>query len=537
MIADAARNEIRQTTMALGLCSVVRIAASILLEPVNEELLLGIDVGTYSSKAALVTPAGDVVRTAVEPHGIATPAPGHVEQDADAVWWRDVCALCARLLDGAPFRGSDVAGVAVSAIGPCLLPLDAAGRPLRAGILYGVDVRGAEEIAELESLIGREEIQRFSLMSLTSQAIGPKIRWLRQREPEVWRRTRRLTTASAYLVWRLCGEHRIDRHTASHAMPLYDPRTGQWDERYAEHVAPVSMLPTLGWCDEVAGTVTSSAAQATGLAPGTPVAVGAVDALGEAISVGVVNPGDLMIMYGSTTFFILVQAAPTPDERMWTVTGAYPGQFNLAAGMSTTGSLTRWFQDQLARELPEGDANPLFEAAARVAPGAGGLVCLPYFSGERTPLNDPLARGVIAGLSLAHTREQVFRAILEGVACGVRHNLETLAQLGAQVDRVVAVGGGAQTDTWLQIVSDVSGVRQEVPAITLGACYGDAFLAGCAAGLLRRGQISEWVRPGRRIEPEAALRSTYDELYDDYLDLYRDSRRVVHRLAIRQGAR
>jgi len=225
---------------------------------------------------------------------------------------------------------------------------------------------------------------------------------------------------------------------------------------------------------------------------------------------------------------------PTADERMWTVAGAYPGQFNLAAGMSTTGSLTRWFQDQLARDVPEGDAGALFDAAARVAPGAGGLVCLPYFSGERTPLNDPLARGVIAGLSLAHSRDQVFRAILEGVACGVRHNVETLAQLGAHVDRVVAVGGGAQTDTWLQIVSDVSGLRQEVPAITLGACYGDAFLAGCSAGLLRRDQITEWVGPGRSIEPDAALRPTYDALYRDYLDLYQDSRRVVHRLASRQ---
>jgi len=192
---------------------------------------------------------------------------------------------------------------------------------------------------------------------------------------------------------------------------------------------------------------------------------------------------------------------------------------------------------QSARELPEGNAGPLFEAAVRVAPGAGGLVCLPYFSGERTPLNDPLARGVIAGLSLAHSRDHVFRAILEGVACGVRHNVETLAQLGAQVRRVVAVGGGAQTDTWLQIVSDVSGLCQEVPAITLGACYGDAFLAGCSAGLLRRDQIAEWVRPGRSIDPDAALRATYDALYADYLDLYRDSRRVVHRLAGRQGSR
>ena len=497
-------------------------------------LLLGIDIGTYSSKAALVTMAGEVLRTAVVPHGISTPAPGHVEQDADAVWWHDLCALCRQLLDGAPFRGEDVAAVAVSAIGPCLLPLDDAGRPLRPGILYGVDVRAAEEIDALDALIGHAEIQRFSLMSLTSQAIGPKIRWLRRHEPDVWRRTRRLTTASAYLVWRLCGEHRIDRHTASHFMPLYDPRTGEWDDRHAAHVAPVAMLPAPGWCDEVAGAVTRSAAEATGVCAGTPVAIGAVDALSEAISVGVVRPGDLMIMYGSTTFFILVQGEPTPDERMWTVAGAWPGQFNLAAGMSTTGSVTRWVQDQLSRDLPEREAGALFEAAARVAPGAGGLVCLPYFSGERTPLNDPLARGVIAGLSLAHTRDHVFRAILEGVACGVRHNLETLAQLGAHAGRVVAVGGGAQTDTWLQIVSDVCGLRQEVPAVTLGACYGDAFLAGCAAGLLRREQIAEWVLPGRGIEPDAARRPAYDALYGDYLDLYRDSRRVVHRLASRQ---
>ena len=498
-------------------------------------LLLGIDIGTFSSKAALVTPAGEVLRMAVVPHGISTPAPGHVEQDADGIWWHDLCALCRQLLEGAPFHGSDVAAVAVSAIGPCLLPLDEAGHPLRPGILYGVDVRAADEIAQLDALIGRDAIREFSLMSLTSQAIGPKIRWLRQREPDVWRRTRRLTTASAYLVWRLTGEHRIDRHTASHFMPLYDPRTGEWDLR-----AMPNSWRRCRCCPRRDGATNSRAASRSrrrrrpGSSPARRWPWAQSMRWSEAISVGVVRPGDLMVMYGSTTFFILVQSAPTPDERVWTVAGAYPAQFNLAAGMSTTGSLTRWFQDQFARELPEGEAAALFDAAARVAPGAGGLVFLPYFSGERTPLNDPLARGVIAGLSLAHTREQLFRAILEGVACGVRHNIETLAQLGAQTRRVVAVGGGAQTDTWLQIVSDVTGLRQEVPSLTLGACYGDAFLAGCAAGLLRREQITEWVRPGRIVEPAAPLRPTYDALYGDYLDLYQDSRRVVHRLANRQ---
>jgi xylulokinase len=161
------------------------------------ELLLGIDIGTFSSKAALVSPAGEVLRTAVVPHGISTPEPGHVEQDADGVWWHDLRALCRQLLDGAPYRGSDVAAVALSAIGPCLLPLDEAGQPLRPGILYGVDVRAADEIAELDALIGHDAIQRFSLMSLTSQAIGPKLSWLRNKQPDVWRRTSRLTSASA----------------------------------------------------------------------------------------------------------------------------------------------------------------------------------------------------------------------------------------------------------------------------------------------------------------------------------------------------
>ena len=499
------------------------------------DLLLGIDVGTYSSKGTLVTLEGRVVRSAVVPHGIATPAPGLVEQDADAVWWHDVRALCAQLLDGRPHCGSDVAAVAVSAIGPCLLPLDAGGRPLRPGILYGVDVRAAAEIDEIEARVGRDAIFAHSLMNLTSQAIGPKIAWLRKHEPEVWRRTTMLTTASSYLVWKLTGAHRIDRHQASQFMPMFDPRRGGWSGRHDE-IAPTAMLPQPGWCDELAGTVTAEAAAATGLAAGTPVAIGAVDALSEAVSVGVVRPGDLMIMYGSTTFFILVQERPTPDERVWTVAGAYPDQFNLAAGMSTTGSLTRWFKDELARDLdPAHGYAELFGAAARVAPGAGGLLCLPYFSGERTPINDPRARGVIAGLSLAHGRDHLFRAVLEGVGFGVRHNLETLQQIGARIERLVAVGGGAQTDVWLQIVSDICGRPQEVPAITVGASYGDAFLAGCAAGHLKRDDIDRWVRSGRTVVPNAATASTYDAAYQDYLALYRQTRDVVHRLGARAG--
>jgi xylulokinase len=199
--------------------------------------------------------------------------------------------------------------------------------------------------------------------------------------------------------------------------------------------------------------------------------------------------------------------------------------------MGTTGSLTRWFKDEFARDLDDTTAYAsLFEAAADVRAGSEGLLVLPYFSGERTPINDTQASGVIAGLNLSHTRAQMFRAVLEGVGFGVRHNLETFGDIGADVRRIVAVGGGAQTRTWLQIVSDICGVTQVLPQVTVGAAYGDAFLAGCAAGLLQPQDLQDWVRVESEITPQPQNRAIYDALYAQYLRLYRESRDVVHRL-------
>lgn len=496
------------------------------------ELLLGIDIGTYSSKGVLVTPEGRLVRQHVVEHAMEVPRPGWAEQDAESVWWHDLTAISRALLNGSRYSGRDVAGLAVSAIGPCLLPLDGAGKPLRKGILYGVDTRAHEEIEVLNRRLGENATFEFSGMAFTSQAVGPKILWLARNEPEVWERTRRLTTASSYLVYRLTGRHVIDRHTASHYMPLFDINKLDWSERYSDPVAALELLPELAWSDERAGEVTEEAAAETGLAPGTPVAVGAVDALSEAVSVGVVSPGDLMIMYGSTTFFILVLEEPVPDRRTWTVAGAFDGQYNLAAGMATSGSLTRWFRDQFAPDLPKELAyEKLFDGASRIPPGAEGLLMLPYFSGERTPINDPNARGVIAGLSLSHTRDHVFRACLEGVAFGIRHNLETFSAIGAPIRRIVAVGGGTKSDIWVQIVSDVSQAAQIVPRQTIGASYGDAFLAGLAAGIVRQGDLNAWVGQGRTIEPSPAHKNKYHEAFNLFKELYDETRPVVHALS------
>lgn len=495
------------------------------------QLLLGIDVGTYSSKGVLVEPDGTVLKAHVIEHTMDIPKPGWAEQDADKVWWHDVATICRILLDGSPYSGNDVAGVAVSAIGACMLPLDAAGKPLRPGILYGVDTRASEEIDILNETIGADTIFEFSGMALSSQAIGPKILWMKRNEPERWKQVDHITTASSYIILRLTGEKVIDRHTASHYMPLVDIQELEWSDRFAEHIVGLDKLPKLRWSDEVAGYVNRAGAEETGLKAGTPVAVGAVDALSEGISVGVVQPGDLMIMYGSTAFFILVLDKPAPDPRTWTTAGAFRNQYNLAAGMATTGSLTRWFRDELAQELAEDVAYAeLFASVAQSPPGAHGLLLLPYFSGERTPLNDPNARGVIAGLTLSHTRADMYRAVLEGIGFGIRHNVETFRSIGAPVERVVGVGGGTKSDTWLQIVSDITGLEQIIPELTIGASYGDAYLAGLASGLLKPDDLRRWVKTGRTITPDIGNKALYDALYADYLKLYEQTRDIVHRL-------
>lgn len=503
------------------------------------QLLLGIDIGTYSAKGVLCNPEGDVLASHVVEHGLSLPRPGWAEQDADAVWWNGLVAICHELL-GDRYGGADVGAVAVSAIGPCMLPVDANGRPLRPGVLYGIDTRAQAEIDWLNEQYGDSALFDLGGMALTSQAIGPKILWLRRNEPEIYRKTHKVLTASSYLIYRLTGEYVIDRHTGAHFNPLIDIRTLEWDTRFAEPIINLEKLPELHWSTDIVGVVSEAAAGETGLAAGTPVTAGTVDAAAEAISVGVVEPGDLMVMYGTTMFFILVTDRPIPDRRVWATGYVLPGTYDIAGGMATTGALTRWFRDEFAGievgAEAEGGTNAyaaLAEMAEKIPAGSDGLICLPYFAGERTPIHDPDARGVFAGLTLTHTRAHLYRALLEGTAFGVRHNIETLQEMGAVPHRLVAVGGGANNRLWLQIVSDVAGLPQIVPERTVGASYGDAFLAGLATKIIPDLDAlgRDWVRVAEVIEPRPAERKRYDAYYHVYRSLYEHARDDLYTLA------
>lgn len=503
------------------------------------QYLLGIDIGTYESKGVLATTSGQVAGSAAVGHDLSLPHPGQVEHDAEGVWWHDFVALCRQLLSESELDPGQILAVGVSAIAPCVLPIDRAGRPLRPAILYGIDTRASAEVAELEHQLGRETILSRCAAYLSSQAAGPKILWLRRHEPEVWAKTETILTGSGYLVFKLTGERTIDIYTANAYAPLFDVRTRSWSAEMAQPVTPLHKLPRPAWSGEVVGRVTSAAAQETGLAPGTPVIAGTADAAAEALSAGLAQAGDLMLMYGSSLFFIQKTDQLVVSEKLWGSLFLEAGTFAVAAGMSTAGSLTRWFRDNFAPQEvaaeAAGGANAyaaLAELAVTAPPGSNGLVVLPYFAGERTPLNDPEARGMVAGLTLTHTRADLYRAILEAVGYGIRHNIEAMGEAGVPPRRILAVGGGTQNRLWLQIVSDIVGVEQHIPSQHYGAAYGDAFLAGLGIGLFSdTTQVADWITYGQPVRPDPEAQRVYEAYYQLYLQLYRDSAQTIHQLA------
>lgn len=488
----------------------------------SEGLLLGVDIGTSSSKGVLVTREGTILARAYREHGTSSPCPGWFEHDAETVWWQDFRAIVRELLSAcAPQR---VDAVGISGIGPTLLPADSYGNPLRPAILYGVDTRASSEIDELTEELGNEAILRHAGTVLSSQAVGPKFRWLANHEPEVYKRTELFLMCSSYLVHRLTGEYVLDHQSASQAVPMYDLAARQWSP-WAERVAPGIELPRLVWPTDIAGRITAVAAAETGLPQGIPVTGGVVDAWSEAFSAGVAEPGATMIMYGTTMFLIDVLTDPLPRQGLWTTCGAVPGTYTLAAGMATSGSITDWLRRISGRDYAE-----LAALAAGAPAGSKGLLLLPYFAGERTPMFDPDARGMLAGLTLGHGIGELYRAALEGIAYGVRHNLETMRAAGGAASRLVAVGGGTTGGLWTQIVSDVTGAEQQVPAETVGACFGNAMLAAVAVGDSPRG----WNPIVRTVTPDARRYESYNEYYRRYRELYPATEQIAHFLAEQQ---
>jgi len=382
---------------------------------------------------------------------------------------------------------------------------------------------------------------------LTMQDLGPKIYWFQRHEPERWRRTRFLMGAQGFINAKLTGRYVVDRNTAIGYRPFFDPSTSSYDPIICSRFGvSIDMLPELVDLTDVVGEVTPAASLATGLAIGTPVVAGVVDFYAEMISTGANTPGDVVVSYGTTMClagFSGTPIGPCPglghmlgEEK--TLAGLYTGLFAVGGGMVTSAALSRWFRDKFGdverrveQELGISAYGLLGLEADAVPPGSNGLIVLPYFSGERSPIHDDLARGMIFGLTLAHDRPHIYRALLEGVAYGVEHHFDLMRQSGMTLNRIVATGGGSRSHLWTQIISDVTGVPQVVVEPS-NAALGAAFLAGKAIGVFSQlSDVRLWAKPEREVVPRENVHDVYQEYYRIYRRLYEQTKEEMHDLA------
>lgn len=511
--------------------------------------LIGVDIGTQGSKGALITELGQIVASASVEAIVNVPQPGWAEHEPESAWWGSFAEVVRQLIFKSQVDPRDIAAVNISALMPVLAPVDETGVALRAALLYA-DMRAHEELAHMNRDLGisrdRDFAGQFSA-ELTMQDLGPKIYWYQRHEPERWQRTRYLMGAQGFVNAKLTGRYAVDRNTAIGYRPFFDPSTGNYDPIVcARYGVPVEMLPELVEMTDIVGEVTPAAAVATGLAIGTPVVAGVIDFSAEMISTGADAPGDVVVTYGTTMCLAALSDKPVGSvpglghmlSEDKDFSGLYKGLYSLGGGMVTSAALSRWFRDKFGdierrveQELGISAYGLLGLEADAVPPGSNGLIVLPYFSGERSPIHDDLARGMIFGLTLAHDRPHIYRALLEGVAYGVEHHFDLMRQAGMTLNRIVATGGGSRSHLWTQIISDVTGVPQVVITPS-NAALGAAFLAGKAIGVFSQlSDVRLWAKPEREVVPRGNVHDVYQEYYRIYRRLYEQTKEEMHDLA------
>ncbi len=479
--------------------------------------LVGIDVGTTACKGLLLGLDGAVLAEASAAQPQFAPQPGWAEADA-AAWWTNACAVTRALLAQVP--GVEVCGVGVAGMLPALLLLDAAEQPLRRSIQQN-DARTGAEIDAMRAATDEAAFLARTGSPISQQSIGPRVRWLRAHESEMIARVAHICGSYDYVTYRLTGALGIERNWALES-GLYDVQTADWaDDLLALGAVERAWLPPPRWPTEIVGAVTPEAAAASGLPAGVPVCAGSADHIASALATGCVEEGDLLLKIGGSADILYTTARGEPHPQLFLDYHDVPGRFVINGCMASGGALLHWFVEQFCRDLPGPDRFAMLDAeAAAVPPGCDGLTMLPYVLGEKTPIFDPAARGVLSGFTLTHTRAHVYRAILESFAFGFRHHLDVLREAGHLPRRALISDGGARSALWRQIVADVIGLPVTRCDHASGGALGAALVAGVAIGAWDWEMARVVATPRGVAEPDAATGAAYDRAYRAYRELY-----------------
>jgi xylulokinase len=490
---------------------------------VAESLFLGLDVGTSGVKAILVSPAGAVEAAATVPLALDTPRPGWAEQDP-AAWWEASAAAIRRVLEQR--AGARVAAVGISGQMHSSVFLDKSGTVIRPALLW-CDGRTTAECREIEERAGGEAQLREWVCNPALEGFTlPKVLWLRNHEPAAFRRLATVLLAKDFIRLRLTGTISSEPSDASGTL-MFDPAGVRWSRAMMEAVElPLSLLPEVGGSSDVLGRVSGPAASLTGLAAGTPVVGGGADNACGAAGVGAITPGEAVSSWGTSGTVLAPTAEPRVDPglRAHTFCHVAPRVWYVMGVVLSAGGAFAWYRDQLARELADAaqrDAR-LVEEAASVPPGAEGVTFLPYLQGERTPHRDASLRAAFVGLSLAHSRAHMTRAVLEGVCFALRDCLAILQDLGLTPASLLLTGGGARSAFIRRLQADIFGLPVTTVNREEGPAYGAALLAGVGAGAFP--DLASAVRctltrePITNADPDA--HRAYQQIYERFRACY-----------------
>jgi len=490
---------------------------------------LGIDVGTSSTKVGLWRSDGALLAQASADYPLHRPQPTWAEMNP-ADWWRAVCSTTQAVLAQSGLDPHKIAGVGVDAMGWTLVPVDAQGEPLCAAPIW-LDRRADDQARALRELPEADWLVDLVANPLDAAYLTPKLVWLREQQPEIYRRAAHFLDATGYIVHRLTGVLSCD-FTQAYGYHCFDIRNERWDERAANVLQlPLEKLPRLHASGAIVGEISRAAAQATGLAPGTPVIAGCLDAAAGAFGSGVARAGQTADQGGTAFGFSLCTDHVVVEPRLIFSHHVVPGCYLLQGG-TVGGGLLGWFRDTLGQV--EVNAADLLGTSAydvinreveRAQPGGGGLIFLPYMAGERSPIWNSDARGVFFGLSYQTTRGDILRAIMEGCAFAVYHNMKVAQAKGASISEWIGIGGAARSAVWCQIKADITN-RPFVVAQRADGSTGDNTL-GLALMLARALGGDEDLAaaidrslPQRTVyEPDAKRHAFYEELFELYLSL------------------
>ncbi len=484
-----------------------------------EKYVLGIDIGTTSVKTVLLSSAGRMVAESIRYHDLISLHQNWAEERAD-LWWENAVETVRDIGRQIPDGLENVVCIGCSGMVPAIVMLDQDGNPVRNTIQQN-DARAVEEIAQVTGALDQKLLYQQTGGTTNQQHIIPRLLWVKHHEPENWAKTRMVMGSYDYILYKMSGVPSIELNWAAES-GCFDIRQRKWlTEQFAQFEIDPSWFPKVSAPSDVVGCTSPEMTQTMGLPAGIPIIAGSADHVASTLAAGIIDEGDLLIKFGGAGDIMYCTEQLETNPQLFFDYHDVPGRYLINGCMASSGSLVKWFTRSVLESDDPHILQKLDQEAEKIPAASDGVLVLPYFLGEKTPLFDPGARGVIFGLTLSHTKIHIFRAILEAVIYGFRHHIEVIEQMGHRPKQIIATDGGAKSPLWCQIAADILGAEVRAYPSHPGSALGVAFLAGMQGGLFHDwSEINRFLTEYKVYKPDPSAVQIYDKAYHIYRNLY-----------------